>query len=217
MNNRSALVFGGSGLVGTELLKLLISDSTYHTVISAGRRNLAIQHPKLKQLIIDFDQLESQQELLAGHDVYCCLGTTIKKAKTKEAFRAIDFGYVTRIAAMTATNGIGNFALVSSIGTDKNSGNFYLRTKGEMEEVVKQLKFNTLVILRPSFLLGDRTEKRFGEQIAKIAIQIFSPLLIGKLKKYRGIEAKIVAKKMMNMILEGNTGTFIIESDLINK
>lgn len=204
-------------MVGTELLKLLISDSAYHTVISAGRRNLAIQHPKLKQLIIDFEQLESQQELFAGQDVYCCLGTTIKKAKTKEAFRTSDFGYVTRIAAMTATNGIGNFALVSSIGTDKNSGNFYLRTKGEMEEVVRQFKFNTLVILRPSFLLGDRTEKRFGEQIAKIAIRLFSPLLIGKLKKYRGIEAKIVAKKMMNMILEGKAGTFIIESDLINK
>lgn len=211
------MVFGGSGLVGTELLKLLISDSAYHTVISAGRRNLAIQHPKLKQIIIDFDQLESQQDLFTGHDVYCCLGTTIKKAKTKEAFRTIDFGYVTRIAAMAATNGIGNFALVSSIGTDKNSGNFYLRTKGEMEEVVGQFKFNTLVILRPSFLLGDRIEKRFGERIAKIAIQLFSPLLIGKLKKYRGIEAKAVAKKMMDMILESNTGTFIIESDLINK
>jgi len=215
MNKRSALVFGGSGLVGTELLKLLISDSAYKTVISAGRRKLEIQSPKLKQIMIDFDNLESQQELFAEHDVYCCLGTTIKKAKTKEAFRAIDFGYVTRIAAMAATNGVGNFALISSIGSDKNSGNFYLKTKGEMEEVVRQLKFNTLVILRPSFLLGNRIEKRLGERIAKIAIQLFSPLLIGKLKKYRGIEAKNVSKKMIEMILAMNTGTFIIESDLI--
>jgi len=215
MNNKSALVFGGSGLVGTELLKLLISDSAYQTVISAGRRNLEIQSPKLKQIVFDFNQLESQQELFAGQDVYCCLGTTIKKAKTKEAFRAIDFGYVTRIAKMAASNDVGNFALVSSIGTDKNSNNFYLRTKGEMEEVVRQLKFNTLVILRPSFLLGNRIEKRLGERIAKIFIQLISPLLIGKLKKYRGIEAKIVAKKMIEIILAPEKGKFIIESDLI--
>ncbi len=216
MIKNSALVFGASGLVGTELVNLLLSNAKYNSVISYGRTALQIKHPNLKQVKGSFDDLDSHPDLFSANDVYCCLGTTIKKAKTQVAFRKIDFDYVVKIASNASSNGVSNFAVISSIGANKNSGNFYLKTKGEMEEALKNLSFERLIILQPSILMGDRKENRLGEKIGKIFIQILNPLLLGKLKKYRGVHATKVAQKMIDSILQEEAGTFTIPSDQIN-
>lgn len=216
MEKRSALVFGASGLVGSKLLNLLILNPIYHSVVSCGRREIILRHPKFKQNIIDFNSLESFESLFANHDIYCCLGTTIKKAKSRKAFKDIDFGYIVKIASIASKQRIENFALVSSLGANVNSNSFYLKTKGEIEAAVRNFNFTKTVILRPSILLGHRIERRIGEQIGKFVIQLFSFLLIGKLKKYRGVDAKFVAIKMIELILNDETGELIIESDLIN-
>ncbi len=217
MTNRAALVFGASGLVGTELVNLLLANADYNAVISYGRSPISAKHPKLKQVQGSFEDLDSNPDVFNVQDLYCCLGTTIKKAKTKEAFQKIDFEYVKKIASIASAKGVSSFAVVSSIGADKNSGNFYLKTKGEMEESLKKLSFERLIILQPSILLGERKEKRLGEKIGKLFIQILSPILLGKLKKYRGVQAKHVAQKMIDAILHKKPGTFVIPSDQINK
>lgn len=216
METRSALIFGASGMVGNELLHLLISHPAYDSIVSLARREIDFEHPKLKQIKVDFENLDSHQSHFANQDVYCCLGTTIKKAKSKEDFRKIDFSYVTKIASLAAKNKVENFAVISSLGvTDKPKG-LYLKTKAEMEAVVKKFNFKRCFILRPSLLLGNRKEKRTGEQLAKILIQLFSPLLFGRLKKYRGVNGQKVAKKMIELMLQNEKGIFIIESDVIN-
>lgn len=210
------MIFGASGMVGNELLHLLISHPAYDSIVSLARREIDFEHPKLKQIKVDFENLDSHQSHFANQDVYCCLGTTIKKAKSKEDFRKIDFSYVTKIASLAAKNNVENFAVISSLGvTDKPKG-LYLKTKAEMEAVVKKFNFKRCFILRPSLLLGNRKEKRTGEQLAKILIQLFSPLLFGRLKKYRGVNGQKVAKKMIELMLQNEKGIFIIESDVIN-
>ncbi len=216
MNKRTAIIFGASGLIGNELLHLLLSNKNYHSILSFGRKKLDIDHPKLEQFLIDFEELDSYSEQLKAEDVYCCLGTTIKKAKSKEAFRKIDLEYVSQIASIATKNKVNNFSVVSSLGTDINSSNFYLKTKGEMEEVLKTYNFNQLLILRPSVLLGKRNEQRIGEQIGKVVVQIISPLLVGRLKKHRGIKASVVAQKMIEFTLQNRKGIFILESDTLN-
>lgn len=217
MNKRSALIFGASGMVGNELLHLLISDSNYASVVSIGRREIELQHPKFKQVVIDFDKIDSQELHFSGKDVYCCLGTTIKKAGSKDVFRKIDFEYVAKIAALAKKNKVENFAVISSLGvTDKPRG-LYLKTKADMEAAVKKLNFTRTFILRPSLLLGKRTEKRRGEQWGEIILRIVSPLLIRSLKKYRGVSSRRVAKKMIDLMLQNEKGIFVVESDLINK
>ncbi len=217
MEKRSALVFGASGLVGYELIKLLLENSNYKDVTAIVRPSLDIQNPKLNQVVSDFEKLEEHVNSFAVQDVYCCLGTTIKKAKSKEAFRKIDFGFIEKIASLAAKKNTDNISVISSIGADKNSNNFYLKTKGEMEESLKSFSFKSINIFRPSILLGKRKEKRLGERIAKIAIKMFSFLLIGKFRKYRGIEAIKVAQFMISVSLRNNTGINIFESDIINK
>lgn len=217
MDKRSALVFGASGLVGTELIHLLLEHPEYQSVHSFGRSKLDIKHPKLQQLIVDFEAMNKQRDVFKNKDVYCCLGTTIKKAKTREAFRRVDYDFVVNAAALAKEQEVENFAVISSLGANKASRNFYLKTKGEMEAALSKLNFKKLRILRPSILLGNRKEKRLGEKIGIVLIKVLNPLLIGKLKKYRGVHAHAVARKMISATLSNEAGTTFIESDLINK
>lgn len=216
MTKKSALVFGASGLVGKELLKLLLENHSYQSITTFGRNSLNIEHPKLKQIISSFDELESHQEIFTNKDVFCCLGTTIKKAKSKEAFRKVDLDYVVKIASIAKKTDVENFAVISSIGVTENSRGLYLKTKAEMELALQQLNFKKLVILRPSVLLGKRDEFRLSEQIGKIILKFISPVLIGKLKIYKGVEAKKVAQCMIDSMHSTDSGTLIIESDIIN-
>jgi uncharacterized protein YbjT (DUF2867 family) len=155
VQTRSALLFGASGLIGGHLLRLLVDDEAYDRVTAPVRKPLSFRHPKLQEHVVDFDHLDGQKDTLQGHDVFCCLGTTIRVAGSQAAFRTVDFTYVVQAASIAAMNGAEQFLLVSSLGADKNSSAFYLRVKGEVEEAASKLSYRAVQIFRPSVLVGD--------------------------------------------------------------
>ena len=130
---KTALIIGGTGLIGSKLLKLLLESSDYEKVIAFSKREMQLKHPKLVVEIIDFDKPESYANLVQGDDFFCTIGTTIKKAGSKEAFRKVDYQYPKQFANIALENGIKQFLLISSLGADEKSGNFYLKTKGEIQ------------------------------------------------------------------------------------
>lgn len=214
---KTALIIGASGLVGGELLQQLLSDQHFEQVIAFVRNELPIQHNKLIQHEIDFDNLESYSKLIKGDVVFCCLGTTIKKAKTQEAFKKVDYEYPLSFANIAKKNGITKFIVISSLGASSKSSNFYLNVKGSLEKDLKKLKFESLVAVRPSMLLGNRKEFRRGELIAKFLVSITGFLMIGKLKRHKGIEAKTVAKAMMILSLKNTEKVEIVQSEKLEK
>ena len=213
---KKVLLLGASGLTGRLCLEELLKDDYFSEVEIWVRKSLGISHAKLKEKIINFPEIADMIAVDSDY-IFCCLGTTIKKAKTKEAFRKVDFEYVVQLAALAESAGVEKFIIISSIGADAKSGNFYLRTKGEMEQSVKDFKIPAIYFLRPSFLLGERNEFRMGEKIALIVFQMIGFLMIGKFKKYRGIKASIVAKAMVNLAKNEEEGVHFIESDQIFK
>lgn len=212
---KTALIIGSTGLIGSQLLNFLLDSKDYDKVISFVKRDSGKQHPKLSQHIIDFDQPESYQELIVGDDFFCTIGTTIKKAGTKEAFKKVDFEYPRQFASFASKNNVKNFLLISSLGADKSSDNFYLKTKGEIENFLKVSGFESVSILRPSLLLGNRQEFRLTERVAGVFMKTVSFLFFGKLKKYKPIESKVVAKALLMIAQENKKGFHIYESDVI--
>lgn len=215
MNSKTALLAGASGLVGTELLHILLESPNYEEVKIFVRKQLEIQHPKLEQVVIDFNQLESYEEYFNVNDVYCCLGTTIKKAGSPEAFRKVDYEYPVKMAELAKKCNVGNFLIVSALGADAKSKVFYSRTKGEVEAQLKKLNLRALHVFQPSLLLGDRQEFRFGEKIARLSAPVFSPLLVGKLKKYKPVSARRVAYAMYQVSQTEYSGHFTYPSHRI--
>jgi len=195
--NKTALVIGASGLVGTALVKQLLQDDSFSAVKLFLRKPIDIQNQKLEQHCIDFNTIEKYADVIKGDVVFCCMGTTIKAAGSKEAFVKVDYTYTVNFAQVAKRNGTEKFVLISSIGADKNSSNFYLKVKGDVEADVARLKFKNLIIVRPSMLLGDRKEFRLGESIAKKMMKGLGFLFVGKLKKYKAIEASTVARAMI--------------------
>lgn len=212
---KTALIIGSTGLIGSQLLNSLLESKDYDKVITFVKRDSGKQHPKLRQHIIDFDQPQSYQELIAGDDFFCTIGTTIKKAGTKEDFKKVDFEYPQQFASLASKNKVKNFLLISSLGADKSSKNFYLKTKGEIENFLKNSGFQSVSILRPSLLLGNRKEFRLGERVAGVFMKTVSFLFFGKLKKYKPIESKTVAKALLMIARENKKGFHIYESDVI--
>lgn len=215
MQPRSGLLVGASGLVGGHLLQLLLGDAAYNQVTVLVRKPLPFRHSKLRECVINFDQLDKHKDALHAHDVFCCLGTTIKAAGSQEAFRKVDFMYVVQTAALTLKNGAEQFLMVSSLGANTNSRVFYSRVKGDVEDAVSKLPFKTVQIFRPSFLLGDRKEIRRGEKIAIALMKSLSFALAGSLRKYRAIHALTVANAMLAVAKQQNTGIAIYESERI--
>jgi uncharacterized protein YbjT (DUF2867 family) len=215
MNDRTALLLGATGLVGGHCLNFLLNDESYGRVSVLGRRPLEREHPKLEQHLVDFDRLEDSAELIRAQDVFCCLGTTIKKAGSQEAFRRVDFEYPLQSARIAARQETERFLIVTAIGADPGSRIFYNRVKGEVEEAVQAIPFESLVILRPSLLMGEREEMRPGERLAEPAMRALSPLMLGPARKYRPIEARKVAAAMVRLAKEGRQGVRIVESDEI--
>lgn len=213
--SKTALIAGASGLVGSYCLEFLLQTDVYDKVICITRKALPYNSPKLQQVIADTNNLTEKLNQIKADDVFCCIGTTIKKAGSQDAFKWVDFTYVKTLAEQTKFNGATSFAVVSSIGADADSSNFYLRTKGEMENAVKACVFSKTIILRPSMLLGPRKEFRLGETIGKIAMNIFSFLFVGKLKRYKAIEAAQVAKALIYFMQEEFTGVKVVENDEI--
>ncbi len=196
---KTALVFGATGLVGSELTKLLLSNDHYDLVRIFVRNKTDIQHPKLLQVVNSLDNPDEIASEITGDDLYCCLGTTREKAGSREAFEWVDLHLPLKIASIALKNEVRKFLVVSSIGAKPSSRNFYLRTKGNMEKGILALNFENICIVRPSILLGQREERRLGEEAGKIIIRIFSFLLNGPLKKYKGIQAETVARAMIRL------------------
>ena len=210
---KTAIVIGATGLVGAYLVNELNDSKLYNKVIILVRRKTDLNHLKLEERIIDFENIDAS--IIKGDDIFCAIGTTLKKAGSKENQYKIDCEYPFKIAQLAKENNVKQFILVSSIGADAKSTNFYLRTKGELEEKISTLNFNAFIVLRPSFILGDRKEFRLGEKIGIFFAILLGPLFIGGLKKYKGVNAKVIAKKMIRLANENLSGKQIIESDKI--
>jgi uncharacterized protein YbjT (DUF2867 family) len=210
---RTALLFGATGLVGGHCLKLLLANDSYSEVVLFLRHPIPITHAKLKQHLIDFDHLHNYTTSLQGDDLYCCLGTTMRKAGSQEAFERVDYHYPVEIAQIASANGVRQYLLVSSIGADPSSANFYLRTKGKVEEAIKAIPFRAHLIFRPSFLMGSRQEVRLGERIGIAAVRALTAAPMSPLKKYRPIAASVVAAAMVSRALANLEGIHLFESD----
>jgi uncharacterized protein YbjT (DUF2867 family) len=195
---KTALVFGATGLSGTALLEVLLADVRYARVKVFNRKKMALPHPKLEEVIVDFDHLERVSDKMKGDVVFSCLGTTIAKAGSKSAQQKIDRDYPIAIAKIAALNNVEQYIAVSSVGTNASTNNFYLKTKFEMEVGIKHYFNDKAIFMRPSFLLGNRKETRLGEKIGIVIGKLFSPFLIGSMKKYRGMHVEILAKAMVN-------------------
>ncbi len=196
-HNKTALLFGATGMVGSHLLQFLLLDPAYQKVVAFTRRPLPFEHEKLEVHQIDFDKPDKWQHLVKGDDLYLCLGTTMAKAGSKETFRKVDFEYSWNAAKMASENGVNQLLLVSSVGASASSRFFYSQVKGELETTVRELNFWATHIFRPSFLLGERNENRFGEKLAGKIGKVIDRFTGGLLTKYRPIEADIVAKAMI--------------------
>ena len=198
-SHRTALLAGATGLVGGHLLQRLLADPRYKRVVTVSRKELGIEHPKLRSLITDFDAIEAAMAGLGEtvDDAFCALGTTIKTAGSRAAFQRVDFGYVVAFARAARASNARRFMLVSAIGASARSRIFYLRVKGETEEAVAALGFPALDIFRPGLLLGQRAESRPREALGMALAPFLNPLMLGPAKAYRGIPADMVAAAMI--------------------
>jgi uncharacterized protein YbjT (DUF2867 family) len=211
--HRIALLAGATGLVGRHLLSLLLDDRDVAEVVALTRRPLATPHPKLQQGIVDFDQLASFV-LPPVDDYYCCLGTTIAQAGSQQAFRQVDLVYPLIIARMALSAGATRCLFVSAMGADARSRVFYSRVKGEAEDELARLPFQTVYAFRPSLLAGERTQWRAGERAALAVAQPLSFLIPAK---YRPVAAADVARAMHICAKGGAVGRFVVASDEIRR
>lgn len=214
-NNKTAILLGASGLVGSFLLDILLDSEEYTSVVIFVRKEISRKHPKLVEHIIDFNELDKYAGLVQGDDLFCCLGTTIKQAKTREAFKQVDYYYPVKFAEMAKQNGVSQFLMVTSIGASAGSSVFYLKTKGECEESVREINIPSTSVFRPSSLLGPRKVVRRQEKIGEVVMKIFSFCLVGKLKKYKPIQAGKVAYGMYTVAQLAKEGFTVYESDQI--
>ena len=207
---KNALVVGATGLVGRYLLSELLVNGTYAKVVAFVRISIDLHHPNFEQIVVDFDSLE--QIDFSVDDVYCCLGTTIRKAGSREAFMKVDFEYPVLVAELALMAGASSFAIVTSMGADTGSRYFYNRVKGMVEEKLISLSFDRLLILRPSLLLGDRKESRFGEMVGKLFMWLFSFMIP---IDYKAVHGGKVAKAM-RVNMEGfGSGVEVLSSGAI--
>lgn len=206
---KTALIAGATGLVGSFLLDKLLASDRYTNVIGVSRSHMGVNHPKFSNIISDFHQLAQVLAGLKPDDVFCCLGTTMAKARSKEMFYEVDFHFPMSLARTTFGLGAQQYLLVSALGADRDSSIYYNRVKGEVEEAVCKVGFNTVHIFRPSLLLGPREEKRAGEDAAKWLYKVFSfaiPL------KYKAISSEKVAEAMLSAARKEQQGIFFHES-----
>jgi uncharacterized protein YbjT (DUF2867 family) len=199
MGNKTATIIGATGLIGSHILELLLNDSHFQTIRLLVRRPVPHKHSKIEAKLIDFEDSESFQLGIEGSDVvFCAIGTTQQKVKgDKEAYRKVDHDIPVNAAKFCKETGCPQFLLVSSVGADVHSNNFYLKLKGEVEDRVRSMQISSISIFRPSLLLGNRNENRRGEKAAQVFMPLFSFAMIGKWSKYKPIPAEDVAKAMI--------------------
>lgn len=214
---KTAVIAGSTGLTGSNILEQLDKSNTYTKIILLGRRPPEYNSSKASFIQTNFDDLDGIKLPHAVDEVYCCLGTTIKKAGTKEKFRQIDFDAVVELGRWTKQFETSRFIVISSLGANAKSSSFYLRTKGQMEAALKRLNLNSLIIFRPALLIGKRNEKRFTESLAQQIMPLFDKLLIGSLIHYRTVKASSLAKAMIAYAQSKFGDTYIVESGEIQK
>jgi uncharacterized protein YbjT (DUF2867 family) len=215
----TAVVAGATGLVGRQLVQLLLDHHGYSRVVILVRKELGIAHPKLEERVISFERLEEELDgsLLQGADVFCALGTTIKQAGSQEAFRRVDYTYPLELGRAARRFGASCFILVTAMGSSVASRFFYSRVKGELERDLTALELPRLVILRPSLLLGHRAESRPGERAAILLSRPLGALMMGPLARYKAIEGSDVALAMLKAARMDGSSLQVLESNAIAK
>lgn len=219
MSARTALVLGATGLVGRHCLELLCGaeGEAYAAVHAIVRRPLGMRAERLQEHVIDFASLGDAVARIAATDVFCCLGTTIKKAGSQEEFHKVDYHYPLAAARRAADTLCRNFLLVSAMGANDHSSMFYNRVKGEAERDIAALTLRAVHILRPSLLLGEREEKRTGEAAGQVIGGLLSPLMLGPLRKYRPIAGETVARALCAIARADQAGRHIYLSDELER
>lgn len=206
---RIALVAGGSGMVGGQLLPLLLQAPQYARVHALSRRPLPFDHPRMANRVVRFEaSLQAQLKGLQCHDAFCCLGTTMREAGSQSAFRAVDHDLVIEFAQLAVGCGAERLVVVSALGANAASKNFYLRVKGEMERALEGLRIRALDILQPSLLLGSRRDLRLLELSAQMAMRLVNPLLLGGWSRFRAVPAATVAAGMYGAARSGRRGLY---------
>ena len=213
---KTALVFGSSGLIGGHLLSQLIENDDYNKIKIFVRSVPEINDPKVEIIKTDFNNLENHKEDIKGDDCFFCIGTTKQNSPDKSEYRRVELDVPKQIAQITKSNSVNSFVFVSSGYADPKSSGDYLKFKGEVEEELKRLNFPKLGIMRPSFLLGDRKEKRVAEKIGIFVFKLLSPLFLGPLKKMKPIHSATVAKAMI-AITQNDSSQTIFESNEISE
>ena len=211
-----ALIFGSSGLVGSELFNNLINNSNYKKIKIFVRSEPMIKDSKVEIIKIDFNNLEYQKDLILGDDSFFCIGTTHKETPDKNEYRRIEYDLPLNIAKIAKSNSVNSFFYISSMGANQEASSNYLKNKGETEEELKKLNFQKLAIIRPSLLIGNRKTFRLGEYIAIPIMKFMSLFFIGSLKKYKPIKVENVAKAMIE-IAQNNYDTTVFESDKLEE
>ncbi len=210
---KTALVVGATGAVGKALVYQLIEDKSYARILVLSRKSLTIKHHKLSVVLVNFDALADYSEQMAVDNVFCCLGTTIKVAGSKAAFYKIDHDYVLDVARICKQKGAQQFILVTAMGADANSAIFYNKVKGEVEQHITDLKYDTFITVRPSLLLTNRSEFRFGEWVAQLVMKYTRFLYVGPLKKVKAIPVETVAKAMRHYANKNLKGNHVFTND----
>ena len=213
---KTALLFGASGLVGSHVLNQLISNNNYSKIKLFVRSSINISDPKIEIIQTDFNNLENHKEDIKGDDCFFCIGTTKKNSPDKKEYKRVELDVPKQIAQIAKSNSVNSFIFVSSGYADPKSSGDYLKFKGEVEEELKRLNFSKLRIMRPSFLLGDRKEKRIGEKIGIFVFKMLSPLFVGPIKKMKPIHSEVVAKAMI-AIAQSDTQQITFESNEISE
>ncbi len=212
---KGVLVAGASGLIGSELIKLLLVNQNIIEILAFVRKPLTISHPKLTPLIITFDELEKVSNEFYGDSLYCCLGSTLKKTPDLSDYRKVDHDYPVKLAELSQQHNINQFHLITALGANSHSKQFYLKLKGDTEEAIKTRFSKSLHIYQPALLTGNRLENRRFEKTFILLMKIVNPLLVGALRKYRSIKATTVAQAMINQTLKNLEGVHIYPSNII--
>lgn len=212
---KQALLAGSTGLIGKQLLQLLLANKIYSVVISISRRSTGIRHKKLNEIIIPFDRINEVAGKLVADDVFICLGSTMKKAGSKEVFERFDYAYPLQIASIALENGADQLSIITAIGANSSSNFFYNRVKGDLELAIMDLKYKTINILRPSLLIGEREDMRYIENTAQKFYKSLGWAFVGAAKKYKAIDGETVAKAMQNIAQSNSSGINIFNSDEI--
>lgn len=215
MSKKIALLAGATGLIGAELLNLLLSDESYAEVKVLTRKPLGFSHARLREIQLNFDDLQAHAAEMACDVVFSCLGSTTRKSGSRELYYKVDAGYPAEIARITLQHGAKQYFYISSLGASEKSFVYYSRLKATAEKLLAESGFPSVVIVRPSILLGDRREKRPAEKAAQWVVERIKPLMLGPLYLYRGIQAKDVALAMWSLAQQSLQGLHVAESDAL--